>query len=165
MADKQQKRVYKWEHTWGAWSGTAPKNNCTYWLTWACSQYGIDNPTLVLSKNNRGNSYYHEDKNLIRLVKVHQNYSVVMHEAAHAIVSEYYPATVEDHGPEWLGIYLWLLKASGSVPESALKASAKEHNLKWRALSESSPAAVKRQAKRKGPRRGLEGLALGTDLS
>jgi hypothetical protein len=164
MADKQQKRVYKWESTWGVWNGPSSKDGCRYWLEWACTQYGVEIPKLVFAKNNRGWSYYQEDKDTIRLVKDHQNFSVVFHESAHAIASFYYPRAIEDHGPEWLGIFLWLLRESKAVPEVALKASAKEFGLKWKALDASSPDALKAVAKRKGPRRGLETLALGTDL-
>lgn len=164
MADKQQKRVYRWESAWGTWSGACSSKNCRYWHRWACEAYGIDVPKLELARDNRGESFFRGDTNLVRLVKCHQNYSVVFHEAAHAVAFYYYPGSVEDHGPEWLGIFLWMLRESKAVPEIALQASAKEHKLKWKSLDKSSPESLKAAAKRKGPKRGLEVLASGTDL-
>lgn len=58
--------------------------------------------------------------------------ATAMHEASHHIVFKLCGYRVQDHGPTFLGVYLWLLERSGVAPQSALHASAREFKLKWR---------------------------------
>lgn len=61
-----------------------------------------------------------------------KNMAVAMHEAAHHIVFKLCGWRVKDHGPTFLGVYLWLLEKSGVAPKAALHASARVFKLRWR---------------------------------
>lgn len=139
MADRQKTRVYRWERMWADWnvkSLNAPQ--IRKYTDWVCHLYGLEPLALLLAKNDRGWSWYRDETRTIRLLKTHQNTAVCLHELAHAVIAEYFPAA-EDHGPEWLGVYLWLLREANLAPDSALHASLKEQGLRWKPLHKSSP--------------------------
>lgn len=63
-----------------------------------------------------------------------KNTATALHEAAHLIVSDLFGGNVQDHGPTFLGVYMWLLETAGVAPRTALHATAREHGLKWRKI-------------------------------
>lgn len=63
-----------------------------------------------------------------------RNVSQVLHETAHWIVFKLFGDKPQDHGPTFLGVYMWLLEALRAAPRIALHASARAHGLKWREL-------------------------------
>ncbi len=62
------------------------------------------------------------------------NIPIALHEAAHHIAGSILPEKLEDHGPEWLGIYVYLLNANGIGSRRAIKTSLQSMNLKWYSL-------------------------------
>lgn len=59
------------------------------------------------------------------------NPPIVLHECAHYICDAIFGTKLEDHCPEWLGIYMWLLEGWRVAPRKALQASAKARGLRW----------------------------------
>jgi hypothetical protein len=80
-------------------------------------------------------SYYYSLDHSINLQPIHWNISTALHESAHAILTAATENYWEDHGPEWLGVYLWLLVRAAQWPTVALKASAKAAGLPWSPIS------------------------------
>lgn len=67
---------------------------------------------------------------LISLPPWCMNEAIALHEAAHYITDRTYPRAA-DHGPTWLGVYLWLLEKAAVAPREALRATMRKHGLKW----------------------------------
>jgi hypothetical protein len=137
-ADPQKEDVYEWEDEWRAWSRnthTLPELRAA--IRTACAYYGVRHPK-VKQHNLRSLSWSIAEYDLISLQAVGpldrggKNMATAMHEAAHHIVYKLCGHRPADHGPTFLGVYLWLLAAAGVAPESALFASARAHGLKWR---------------------------------
>lgn len=63
-----------------------------------------------------------------------KNVATALHEAAHLIVNDLFSGAAQDHGPTFLGVYMWLLETAGVAPKIALHATARAHGLKWRKI-------------------------------
>lgn len=61
-----------------------------------------------------------------------KNAATALHEAAHLIAHDLYGDRGQDHGPTFLGVYMWLLETAGVAPRIALHATARAHGLRWR---------------------------------
>ena len=130
--------VYAWEHEFCDWNEAhCSRKECQQIVNTACAHYDIKPPkvrlwnrsycwcpdTLKPSKNQL-------DKPIIWLNSGGQNWASSLHEAAHWISMHVAPRALS-HGATWLGIYMWLLAQAGVAPESALRASARAHKLRW----------------------------------
>ncbi len=131
--------VYAWENDFRDWSERiCSLEECQRVMDTGCAHYGVAPPRVQLWK--RAFSWCPDtlavtgrmlDRPVVRLCTRGQNWPTVLHEAAHWIVLHLAPRSA-DHGPTWLGIYLWLLGEAGVAPESALHASARAAGLRWR---------------------------------
>ena len=130
--DKQVHKVYGWEHQWYHWNNQMISlYGARMWVRWACRVYGIDPPVVRAAKPKAATSFYDPEEHAISLKPRHTNAAVALHEAAHAIQDRYYDwDKIEDHGPEFAGIYISLLLASKMYPETAITASAKAAGIK-----------------------------------
>ena len=63
-----------------------------------------------------------------------KNVATALHEAAHIIVFDKFGDKPQDHGPTFMGVYLWLLTTAGVAPRIALEATARANGLKWRKI-------------------------------
>lgn len=158
--DRQCQAAYEWEAEFCDWNRqTETLKKCRQHIQTACAHYGVKPPRVI---GHRGCeiTFYQSHENVqarflekgaaatISLRPDGRNVPVALHESAHAIASVWLPWTVEAHGREWLGIYMWLLEAASVAPTVALEASAKRHNLKWvRGLS---PVRLRTLSKRLG---------------
>lgn len=139
--DPQRLRVYNMEASIGysdvnAYSIAAARS----WVRWACTKYGVKPPKVSKAPKGATMSYCKAkgDKVWIALIPAHQNTLSALHESAHAICERLYGAAywdnLQSHGPEWLGIYFWLVKRAGLLPMEALVAMAKKHKLQYKNL-------------------------------
>lgn len=131
MRDPQCERIYNWEDEWKAWNvGSLTLPACRTLVRAACDLYDVRYPS-VLQHRNVELSYYDPNAARISLRPDHKNAAIALHEAAHHIIWEGYHDTVEDHGVEWLRVYLHLLIEFGVAPEIALRATLIKHGLEW----------------------------------
>lgn len=132
MRDPQKKRVYVWENEWFDWCrGNLNLSECRAVVKWACDLYGLKTPR-VAQHDDRSYSYCQMDpKPLINFRSDQKNASVALHEAAHYICDTIFGGDLEDHSPQWMGIFLWLLEGARIAPRTALHASARAKKIKW----------------------------------
>jgi hypothetical protein len=136
MNDPQQQRVYRWEDSFRSFvERTATRADLRKLIKKACSLYGVDAPAVQFrsrasGKRMRLSSDYDPSQHSITIGFTDCNHAIALHETAHAIIDEKYEQ-VEDHGPEFLGVYLDLLEWANVAPRSALHASARAKRLRW----------------------------------
>jgi hypothetical protein len=153
LADPQMYAVYRWEGYWYDWNNhTTTLDMCRKLIRQACRLYGVPPPRVTWGPNrepykprSRPCTYFDPDPNTILLRKRHWNMAVPLHEAAHAIVWHRFGHKRIDHGPTWLGIYLWLLVNNETAPRIALEASALADKLEFTPIDESSPKVIRKQ--------------------
>jgi hypothetical protein len=150
--DPQVLAVYRFEGRWLHWNEqNTTLTLCRQLVKKACQLYGVK-PAVVTwgpdtepyKPRSRPCTYFDPNTNRILLRKRHWNYAVALHEAAHCIAWHRFGHRAADHGPAWLGIYLWLLAANLTAPIVALEAAAALDGLEWVPIERSSPAAIKR---------------------
>lgn len=136
LKDPQRDAVYDWEGEFRDWNRkTLPLHLVKKYVQDACAHYGLPAPTV---KGHPGKAYaFYKPKDdysgeVISFAGWCQNPAVALHEAAHYIVLHHFGTDVQDHGPIWLGVYLWLLQRAGIAPQEALYASARKWKLRWR---------------------------------
>lgn len=157
-AGSQQQAVYNWESSWRGWiTKSAGKRDVRRAIRRAERLYRVPPVPVVFktrSKNREGRrlaSGYHItwlEAGWITLRPHHQNVPIGLHEAAHRISHYFFgwdPPGFEDHGPQWLGIYLCLLADAGVAPRTALEASAAAAGLRWRSPAWVGPRAIRRR--------------------
>src|SRR5580658_2366996 len=96
----------------------------------ACAYYGLEAPP-VRPLPGKQYAYCMGDGDHMGFSEWCRNPAVALHESAHFITLKLAPKAA-DHGPTWLGIYMWLLQKAVVAPPEALAASARKYNLKWR---------------------------------
>lgn len=144
--DPQKQAIYAWETKWKDWDReTLTLRELRETVRTACKQYAVPPPTKILQHNSRAWSWYKDGLHrggiaTISFQRAQSNPAVALHETAHHIVFHYFGETVPDHGPTFLGVYLWLLEKHHVAPREALHASARADNLRW---SEISPKTCK----------------------
>jgi hypothetical protein len=146
MKDRQVARVYAWEHEWPTWNKpTITSQDCRKIVAYACKLYDVPVPKLKFPRGLRGCSYYEPNEHYILLRKRHRNIAVCLHEASHAIHSFVCgDEKHEMHGPEWLSIYLWLLRHAEVASTTALLESASAYNVKFLDLETHGPKRLRR---------------------
>lgn len=136
--DPRAEYVYSWENDFRDWSEQhCSLEECKRVVATACAHYDLAPPRVELwdrsfswCPDTRAMTGRFLDKPVIRLCPKGQNWPTALHEAAHWIVLNRVPRAA-DHGPTWLGIYLWLLAEAKVAPEAALHASVRAADLKW----------------------------------
>lgn len=136
--DPQQERVYQWENDWVQWNkSTETLTSLRAVIRAACRMYGLKVPPVV--KQHDGGKYAWSlsgvkgKRDVISIqAKSQKNVATALHEAAHIIADSIFKDTVQDHGPEFLGVYMTLLERTHVAPREALHATARKYRLKWR---------------------------------
>lgn len=138
--DPQREDLYRWEETWGPWNfNSLTLTECREWIEFACRLYDVE-PPRVRQHRTRELSWCHIKMGVISLqggkhrYRGGRNVSQALHEVAHWIVFKLFDDRPQDHGPTFLGVYMWLLEAARVAPRIALHASARAHGLRWREL-------------------------------
>lgn len=142
--DSQRKRVYLWESQWSDWNAeNMTLAQAREVVHWACKKYGM-RPARV--KQHTGRAFSFAQEGTISFRRDHKNSAIALHESAHYIADVIFAdAHTEDHGPEWLGIYLWLLEGARVAPRIALHSSARAKRLRWVPTWVMSPRRLKRR--------------------
>ncbi len=134
-ADPQQKAVYSWETEWRDWNReTLTLSECRAAIYWACAKYDVGAPP-VRQHNTKAYPWYDVKLHAMSFSSKGKNPATALHEAAHLIAYDYFGDRIQDHGPTFLGIYMWLLETARIAPRIALHATARAHGLKWRPMS------------------------------
>jgi hypothetical protein len=133
--DPQKDALYAWEDSWLSWNLDAlTLNECRVMVRTACRRMGV--PYIVVLQH-KGISEYDCIDGKIRLQsrgkrgRGGKNPSQVLHEVAHYVVFRRSGWRPQDHGPSFLGVYLWLLACAKVAPAIALEASARAAGLRW----------------------------------
>ena len=135
-----------WEDTWAGWDkNTTTLAVCRKHIERACKRFGIK-PPIVKQHDTNAVSWSTPQKNIISMQGYGPdglgglNVPIALHEAAHHIIYHRVGLRPQDHGPTFLGVYLWLLENAKVASGAALRASAKTGKLKWREIH---PLAMK----------------------
>lgn len=132
--DPQCKRVYKWTWQWFDWNRrTLTDKEVKAVIKKACEVWDIHQPRFIgFCPKKAPCSVYNDDDQSLRMLPDHCNPATVLHEVAHHIVHVRLGTKYQDHGPEWLGVFLDLLVAFHVAPEDALVSSLKHRRLKFK---------------------------------
>lgn len=149
--DPQRHRVYAMEDCWREWSwNTHTLFDLRQLVKTACHKYGVKTPRVTQHKVN-SMSYCIPTEDVISFQAVAsrpgrggKNRATALHEVAHYIVYLYFGESVQDHGPTFMGVYLWLLAEAQVAPQAALEAACRAFRINWRPMP---PKAVKRTAR------------------
>lgn len=164
LTDSQQKPLYAWEGTWPDWNRQQLDREKTWKLVkQVCQLYRVPLPRLVvLRRGKKGlrqgwRTAYDPNDHSLTLAPQHQNRAVVLHETAHLVHSVILgDEDHEIHGPEFLAIYLYLLRRFGAAPALALYATAKAGGLSWKSPDKHNPLRIRRTYRRLRKRNELE---------
>jgi len=132
-SDPQAEQVYDLEAeingSW-TWSSATTKNLEALLLT-VCKYYGVEAPKfkVVNTKEVAETAYYAEELIVLNRRREGANGMVLLHEAAHYLVDCFY-ADVENHGPEFVAIYMHLLDEYRYLPHRCFRMMAKIHRLR-----------------------------------
>jgi hypothetical protein len=140
-ADPRREAVYEWEDAWYDWgANTCSLTHCRALIATACAHFKVE-PPRVKQHNKASLSYCIPTAGIISLQAVGsrpgrggKNPATALHEAAHYIAHRKYGERIQDHGPTFLGVYMWLLEEAKVAPRVALHASARSHGLRWRKI-------------------------------
>jgi hypothetical protein len=138
--------VYAWEGEWSDWNSEALTLHETREVVrWACRKYGVE---VARVKQHHTRAYTFSQDGVISFRHDHKNTAIALHEAAHHIADVIWGDSIEDHAPEWLGVYLWLLEGARVAPRVALHASARAKRLRWVQTWAVSPKRLRRKSRR-----------------
>lgn len=165
MADVQRQKVYDWQYAWRDWNhGTISDRAVRSVIRRAERLYRVSETEIkLLTKNynatgqllTSNQKYWYVDgwpslqRHKITIIPAHRNIPIALHEVAHVICTRLFNETVESHGKEWLGIFMWLLAKEKIAPVSALYASAREFGLKWVSAEKINPKMIRKTYKKK----------------
>lgn len=152
MRDPQASRAYAWEWACEAGHGRSQlaAGTCKSIIKWACHLYGVHSPEVQVSDSPKAQaSKYLPDDDRIFLASRHRTPFLCLHEASHAIVHKYYGETVHDHGPEWLGVYCYLICKLQLAQPTYLRQSLRYMGLRALPTAAAQPRALRKRAKKK----------------
>jgi hypothetical protein len=153
ILDPQKQAVYAWEGAWKDWNETNQTiPELRRIIRKACRMYRVKPPTVTAHTHKEWTTYF-PDAARISFERSQRNTAIALHEAAHHILftickqeaDEESDGNFEDHGPEFLGVYLCLLAHFGVAPRTALVASAEAAGLKFLTLAEAEPVRFRRR--------------------
>jgi hypothetical protein len=132
MKDPQKKKVYAWEDSWWGWDrSTISFQESQRIIQRACRLYRVRAPKIVEHLGRNSSEYDPNTDTISMRSEWELNPAISLHEAAHAIIWKLYGDSVQDHGSEFMGIYLWLLEKFKIASRSALIASTWAYKLQW----------------------------------
>lgn len=123
--DPQKHLVYKWEDQWRYTEDNLLTQDETRRLLKRCFKvYDVRPPAIrFLPKACRKWSEYDIDEDVLTMSHSHCNHFIACHEAAHVIVHRNFGEEAQDHGPQFVDIYLDLLVREQVGPRDALEYS------------------------------------------
>lgn len=156
VEDPQKAAVYAWEEGWYDWNiSSLTLREIRRYVQRACRLYSV--PTMKV-RGHKGGMWttYDPDAESVTFHPHQRNLAVTLHECAHHILfqvcrqeaDEDSDGNFEDHGSEFLGVYLFLLNEFGVAPLVALTASAKDAGLRFTPVRGSAPQALRKRVAR-----------------
>lgn len=150
MTDSQKQAVYDWEDSFWGWDRNLVQlKKCREVIRFAANLYGIEAPSVRSHRKVEISYSIPQSREISLQSKGSQpgkgglNYPTALHEVSHQIIWDYYGNTVEDHGPQFVGVYTWLLAKAGIVPGGALRKSVEYAGIRsWLQSPESMPAKI-----------------------
>lgn len=139
LDDPQKAALYAWEGAWSDWNrDTTSLAEVRRLVRKACRMYGVPAPAIRGHVGSMWTTYY-PTEDYVTFQQGQRNAAIALHEAAHVILfkickqeaDEESDGNFEDHGREFLGLYLYLLNDFGVAPLVALTASAKDAGLRF----------------------------------
>lgn len=149
--DPQKHALYAWEDAWGDWNRQSLTLTEIRRLVRKASRlYGVKPPAVTAHTGRMWTTYY-PDTASVTFERSQRNTAVALHEAAHHILfalcrqeaEEDSDGHFEDHGREFLGIYLYLLNHFAVAPLVALTASARAAGLRFIPVPGSAPEQLR----------------------
>ncbi len=133
MKDPQARKLYAWEREFFDWNRDSLKlKQLRAVIHAACDRYGVPYPGKVVRQKDKNKKYSEQTKRGIWMLKGnHYNLATALHEVAHHVTRCMYGKTVQNHGKEYLGIYLDLLLTFKVAPHDALIPSLKSRKLRF----------------------------------
>lgn len=131
-ADPQRSDVYWLEAEFNGWwpLTRSPRPVLLDLVTAVCKYYKVDEPKVVISRQKgvkHDGDYLHGEITLY--AGRGDNPGVLLHELGHHIVDELYES-VENHGPEFMAIYMHLLDKWCFLPNEEFRRLAKKYKLR-----------------------------------
>jgi hypothetical protein len=152
LLDPQKQALYSWESAWADWCrSTLTIPEVRSLVRKACKTYGVTPPSVSAHTGNMWSTYDPETAS-ISFERTQRNTAIALHEATHHILfticmeeaAEESDGNFEDHGKEFLGIYLRLLRDAGVAPLIALTASATAAGLDFISVRAAEPTRFRR---------------------
>lgn len=138
LKDSQKEKLYQWESEFPYWHlPQLSKKDCIKSIRWACDLYKVPYPKKIGFHPNKYGYSISVDlpQYRISLQTNGMNAATCLHEVAHLIhgyiTGQGTISGHEDHGPEWLAIYVWLLIKAGVLSRRAVECSLRDIGLKW----------------------------------
>ena len=131
-ADPQCQGLYWLEAEFNGWWGLvrSPRSTLLDLTTDVCKYYKVDPPKVVISRRKGvklDGDYLHS---VITLYAGRgDNPCVLIHELAHHVTDEFYDDT-ENHGPEFMAIYMHMLDRWAFLPHEEFRRLAKKYKLR-----------------------------------
>ena len=156
LLDPQKQALYSWESAWADWCrSTLTMSEVRSLVHKACKTYGVKPPS-VRAHTGKAWSTYDPETASISFERTQRNTAIALHEAAHHILfticleeaGEESDGNFEDHGAEFCGIYLRLLRDAGVAPLIALTASAEAAGLHFIPVRAAEPTRFRRHVAR-----------------
>ena len=138
-SDPQREKVYDLQAEFaGAWGvDRGSRATLQTYLAKVARYYRLNPPSLVIS--DRPTTYAGEyaaaewdraGERIILFRKGHgDNFQCLLHEFAHYVIDQYYDGA-EDHGPEWVAVYMHLLDKYSILPHECFRLLAKKYRVK-----------------------------------
>lgn len=150
--DPQKDTLYDWEDMWWGWNiSVLTLKECRHIINSACYLYRLKPPKVIQHKK-RSLSYSQGDvislqakgPRVIGGNKGGLNFATAVHEAAHYITDKRYGLNLQEHGPEFMAVYLKLLVKAKIAPATAIYESAKAVGLTWHDSPKLQPSPKRR---------------------
>lgn len=131
-SDPQRDKVYWLEaEINGTWNiDAASRSSLTYALGKLSRHYRVPEPGLKIVSKKGGDSGWYEDETIVlNRAMGGANLHVLIHEFAHYVTDCYYE-DVENHGPEFAAIYMYLLDKYSILPHECFRLLARKHRVR-----------------------------------
>ncbi len=132
--DPQREKVYRWENGFGAVrTGDMGTRKFYSLLRTVSEDYGVVKPRAAGMHKcwKAWAAACLTEEKLLCFDKGFCTAHILLHELAHYILDQYGFGSLPEHGPKWLGLYLYLLGRYKALPLSASIPSARAYGLKF----------------------------------
>jgi hypothetical protein len=116
--DPQRHLVYRWSGLYLINTDTEhlPINTCNFLTEDIFTKFGMKKIPQVIHSIGQKANFYYPKTNIIKLIEPSRNRIVLTHEIAHALKRRIYKKRGTSHGPEYIGIWMFLLNKWCNIP-------------------------------------------------